>query len=959
MRLSPFALLLLALGALCSPPVSATPLPLRVATFNLELGLEAPGTPSFDAALRVLRRIRPDVVCLQEVRARDLSGTNSNLAQLGAALHLNHLFDPGTTGPGVSPLDTDNRTPILSRYPFLSTTGISSPLGAKDITRRHGAVVVDVPGTTADPTIITLHLKCCFDPDDPFRRAVEMKRISDYLATHSLTASDNILVMGDFNLIGSDRTITQSDYNSFADKLPGSYVLGSDVRFPIEYHMRPADYLSAIPLHRIDVRQVNGSQTTQGSSSTLDHVLISPALQSRPHATEIYNSRLDTSNAVGLPKTGAPLNPTSGSDPDEDASADASDHYALFGDYTLESATLGLSLSTPSISESDPSGTAVLTVTLSTPPGVGESVTVTLTSEDPSEVLPDTPSLVFTNGISSLPSALTSLKDGVADGSQLITLTASTPGYTSASTNLTVTDIDRDHYELSAIGQAVIESFDTFDGSQAPAGWSSTAAPWSGQDHGIKSSSGGYSYGREDDFSLGLLHNGTPITASAHFRNTSGTPLTALQISYTAEQWRASLGGTADRWSAALVIGARTIPLPDLDFTASTTLPTGPIAGGAPTPRTTTIGALQIPPGDEFVLLFTSTPGPSGGAPSPDVFLNELHYDNVGSDSGEFVEIVVAPGFSGPLSEIDVVFYNGNTGASYTSHSLESFDNFAAPTVTPSGHRLYVKFISGIQNGTSGATQPDGVAILHDSEVLHFLSYEGSSGADTITAIDGPANGQISDNIGVHQDNPIPPAGTESLGLTGSGDQASAFQWTRFVGKHTPGQPNQNQSFTSPLAQQGMAIDQLTVTPLLDTDQDGDPDRTDPDDDDDSLSDLEEAALGTNPLLADTDGDGTADGDEDADLDGQSNAAELRVVGTDPLDPNSRFTLRVLPNPPHGVLLEFPTLLDRTYSIWRTNTLTSWTPLGSYVGTGSVLLLPVAGNPDTPSKLFRVEVTLN
>jgi len=47
-----------------------------------------------------------------------------------------------------------------------------------------------------------------------------------------------------------------------------------------------------------------------------------------------------------------------------------------------------------------------------------------------------------------------------------------------------------------------------------------------------------------------------------------------------------------------------------------------------------------------------------------------------------------------------------------------------------------------------------------------------------------------------------------------------------------------------------------------DSDGDGTPDASDPDDDNDGLTDVEETALGTNPLLADTDGDGYNDGAE-------------------------------------------------------------------------------------------------
>ncbi|MDB4674978.1 gliding motility-associated C-terminal domain-containing protein [Flavobacteriaceae bacterium] len=63
--------------------------------------------------------------------------------------------------------------------------------------------------------------------------------------------------------------------------------------------------------------------------------------------------------------------------------------------------------------------------------------------------------------------------------------------------------------------------------------------------------------------------------------------------------------------------------------------------------------------------------------------------------------------------------------------------------------------------------------------------------------------------------------------------------------------------------------DEFPLDPLEDTDTDGDGigNNTDPDDDDDGLSDLEEAEIGTNPLVSDTDGDGVNDLEDDYPLD--------------------------------------------------------------------------------------------
>ena len=95
--------------------------------------------------------------------------------------------------------------------------------------RQIPAILVDVPGTVADPTILTLHLKCCLDQDDPFRRAVELKRATDYLTGQALTTEDNLIVLGDFNLIGRNLV-----YEVIPNGLPRSFDLGEDVSFPTE-----------------------------------------------------------------------------------------------------------------------------------------------------------------------------------------------------------------------------------------------------------------------------------------------------------------------------------------------------------------------------------------------------------------------------------------------------------------------------------------------------------------------------------------------------------------------------------------------------------------------------------------------------------------------------------------------------------------------------------------------------
>lgn len=51
-----------------------------------------------------------------------------------------------------------------------------------------------------------------------------------------------------------------------------------------------------------------------------------------------------------------------------------------------------------------------------------------------------------------------------------------------------------------------------------------------------------------------------------------------------------------------------------------------------------------------------------------DVYINEFHYDNVGVDAGEFIEIAGPAGTD--LSTFSLTLYNGATGALYDAPIL-------------------------------------------------------------------------------------------------------------------------------------------------------------------------------------------------------------------------------------------------------------------------------------------------
>lgn len=166
-------------------------------------------------------------------------------------------------------------------------------------------------------------------------------------------------------------------------------------------------------------------------------------------------------------------------------------------------------------------------------------------------------------------------------------------------------------------------------------------------------------------------------------------------------------------------------------------------------------------------------------AAAQSIFINEVHYDNKGKDSGEVVEI------AGPaqvtLSGWQLVFYNGKNGRPYRSLALEgSIPDLQAGVGTLSFDA------KGIENGG-----PDGVALVNpDNEVIQFISYEGQ-----FTASSGVAKGLISQDIGVKESDTTMPG--QSIQLKGVGRTSGDFQWGK-PDSATPGAVNAGQTFGVP-----------------------------------------------------------------------------------------------------------------------------------------------------------------
>ncbi len=180
------------------------------------------------------------------------------------------------------------------------------------------------------------------------------------------------------------------------------------------------------------------------------------------------------------------------------------------------------------------------------------------------------------------------------------------------------------------------------------------------------------------------------------------------------------------------------------------------------------LGLLAAP----LAVLTTATPASAFPGAAATVFINEIHYDNVGTDAGEFVEIANPAGAD--LTGWTVVLYNGGNGSVYDTKTLSG-----SAQVTTQAYPS-----NGIQNGS-----PDAVALVDAAgDLVQFLSYEG-----TFAAVGGPADTVTSTDIGVAEG--TSEAVGDSLQLTGSGATYDDFTWTGPAAE-SPGQVNTGQTFT-------------------------------------------------------------------------------------------------------------------------------------------------------------------
>ncbi|CAI5483711.1 unnamed protein product [Closterium sp. Yama58-4] len=199
------------------------------------------------------------------------------------------------------------------------------------------------------------------------------------------------------------------------------------------------------------------------------------------------------------------------------------------------------------------------------------------------------------------------------------------------------------------------------------------------------------------------------------------------------------------------------------------------LPGAAPPVGAPVGGASGAAAGGASGVAATRVPGLQAKA-----WFNEIHYSNEGPDKNEFIEVVVSPGVD--PSTLTIYLYNGANGKTYGKLPLSKFN---LPPTNVNGFVVYGNTYAqgGLQNGPD-----DGMALVSQlangpTTVIQFLSYDGE-----LVAVDGPAKGFRSTDIGVKETDNSPAEG--ALGLIGVGKKYEDFKWSKFNKNASPGRVN-------------------------------------------------------------------------------------------------------------------------------------------------------------------------
>lgn len=308
--------------------LSAEARKVRVATYNVEHGVGKPGSEKYKALKAILARADADVVAFQELKRETFNEWGRLAEELG--------YTAKAWGD-IGPFSGTMVVGFFSRFPITDIHSVPSPEGTREFSRIPQRIVVQVPGAARPLVLWNMHHKAMFMWRDNFRRAIEAMRIVQDIERYLEANRDHVefIVLGDMN---DDVAREDQSYHfrSQPSRLPSSFVLGSDIEFPVRYQVFPTDrYAKAgggmrhVPAFR---QGSTNTITHLHTNYTLDYVFVSDAIWNNPAGRpvgEIYHSEWDGPEG-GLKKAGDPL--------PAHTSLQASDHYPVFVDLHMEDA---------------------------------------------------------------------------------------------------------------------------------------------------------------------------------------------------------------------------------------------------------------------------------------------------------------------------------------------------------------------------------------------------------------------------------------------------------------------------------------------------------------------------------------------------------------------------------------------------------------------------------------------
>ncbi len=307
-------------------PVVCDGVSLRVVSYNVKsVGFEK--SLEWNALGSILRRLSPDVVCIEEFSDGETGSLRALTTALGWTEAIQAESSPAIGG--------ELRNACMGPHPMTRIDSYGGELSgdgdANDVGRDFLAVRLAPAGCPIN--LLAVHAKSGQDDVDFFRRQVEFVRLGQAVAdVRQRHPGEPVVVMGDFNENTDDPAIGMV-FDQIPADLPPSYSLGSDIGLPLTYD--PFYTIAAAGLTRVEATHEDSARIgTWNVSAASEGIRIDYVWLDGPELVSavVYDACRD--DGVDEPPGGQWL-PLAGDPVPCEASALASDHVPVVVDLTL------------------------------------------------------------------------------------------------------------------------------------------------------------------------------------------------------------------------------------------------------------------------------------------------------------------------------------------------------------------------------------------------------------------------------------------------------------------------------------------------------------------------------------------------------------------------------------------------------------------------------------------------